>query len=96
MLRLFYGVNFYGIKKIKTYLGYSIYSNHTSEFSLEEKTVSNFINYYSDMFTGKINQNIVRYKKIRSYKGIRHTLRLPCRGQRTHTNAKTVRKYKQV
>jgi len=29
--------------------------------------------------------------KIRSYKGFRHKKRLPLRGQRTHTNAKTRR-----
>lgn len=30
--------------------------------------------------------------KNRTYKGIRHKLRYPVRGQRTHTNAKTTKK----
>nr|YP_009162786.1 ribosomal protein S13 [Botryococcus braunii]AKU37092.1 ribosomal protein S13 [Botryococcus braunii] len=32
-----------------------------------------------------------RYRRISSYRGIRHAQGLPCRGQRTHTNGKTVR-----
>lgn len=31
-------------------------------------------------------------ENIKSYKGIRHKLRYPIRGQRTHTNAKTAKK----
>jgi len=36
--------------------------------------------------------NISFFKKIKSYKGIRHVLNLPVRGQRTHTNAKNSKK----
>lgn len=32
--------------------------------------------------------------KLNSYKGIRHKLKYPARGQRTHTNAKTKKKFK--
>lgn len=32
---------------------------------------------------------IKRLQDIACYRGLRHRLRLPCRGQRTHTNAKT-------
>jgi len=35
--------------------------------------------------------NIKRLKDIKSYRGIRHTKRLPSRGQRTKTNSRTVR-----
>ena len=35
--------------------------------------------------------NIKRLKDIGSYRGIRHTKRLPVRGQRTKTNTRTVR-----
>lgn len=35
--------------------------------------------------------NIKRLKDIGSYRGLRHTLRLPARGQRTKTNSRTVR-----
>jgi small subunit ribosomal protein S13 len=40
-------------------------------------------------------KNIINFSiKIRTYKGLRHKLRYPTRGQRTHTNAKTRRKFK--
>ncbi|MBI3638199.1 30S ribosomal protein S13 [Candidatus Wolfebacteria bacterium] len=38
-----------------------------------------------------IKQNIGRLKDIQSYRGVRHTKRLPLRGQRTKTNSRTVR-----
>lgn len=38
-----------------------------------------------------INQNIRRLKDINSYRGIRHHKKLPVRGQRTKTNARTKR-----
>ena len=32
--------------------------------------------------------------KIKTYRGVRHILKYPARGQRTHTNAKTKQKFK--
>ncbi len=37
----------------------------------------------------QINQNIGRLREIKCYRGIRHRMGLPCRGQRTKTNART-------
>ena len=56
----------------------------------------------------KRSQNLLTGKKLRdskksillflarnkTYKGIRHKLKYPARGQRTHTNAKTKKKFK--
>ena len=39
----------------------------------------------------EVSSNIKRLKDIKSYRGIRHTKRLPVRGQRTKTNSRTVR-----
>lgn len=39
----------------------------------------------------KVQQDIKRLKDIKSYRGTRHAKRLPCRGQRTKTNARTMR-----
>ncbi len=39
----------------------------------------------------KVGQNIRRLMEINSYKGNRHKRKLPVRGQRTHTNARTKR-----
>lgn len=36
-----------------------------------------------------ISQNIKRLMDLGSYRGLRHRKSLPCRGQRTHTNART-------
>ncbi len=38
-----------------------------------------------------VGANIKRLKEIGSYRGSRHTKRLPARGQRTKTNSRTVR-----
>ena len=38
-----------------------------------------------------INQNIKRLKEIGTYRGTRHIKKLPARGQRTKTNARTKR-----
>jgi len=40
----------------------------------------------------KIKNNIQKLIRINSYKGFRHTLKLPCNGQRTKTNARTTKK----
>ena len=42
----------------------------------------------------KIKEIIEQYKNLKNYRGIRHFLHYPVRGQRTHTNAKTVRRKK--
>lgn len=39
----------------------------------------------------QINSNIKRLRDIGCYRGIRHTKKLPVRGQRTKTNARTKR-----
>ncbi|MCT4642257.1 MAG: 30S ribosomal protein S13 [Bacteriovoracaceae bacterium] len=43
----------------------------------------------------EVGLNIKRLKDLGCYRGIRHRKSLPCRGQRTHTNART-RKGKKV
>jgi small subunit ribosomal protein S13 len=39
----------------------------------------------------EVSGNIKRLKDIGSYRGSRHTKRLPARGQRTKTNSRTIR-----
>jgi small subunit ribosomal protein S13 len=39
----------------------------------------------------EVTGNIKRLKDIKSYRGLRHAKRLPVRGQRTRTNARTLR-----
>lgn len=39
----------------------------------------------------QVSSNIRRLKDIKAFRGIRHTKKLPVRGQRTKTNSRTVR-----
>lgn len=39
----------------------------------------------------EIAANVKRLKDIKAYRGVRHTRRLPVKGQRTKTNSRTVR-----
>lgn len=39
----------------------------------------------------EIRENVERLKNIRAYRGIRHIVNLPVKGQRTRTNARTKR-----
>ncbi len=43
-----------------------------------------------------VTQNIKRLKDINCYRGLRHKLNLPVRGQRTRTNARTKRGRRQT
>src|SRR6056300_1414196 len=61
------------------------------------KSITDFIDSYY-IIGNKLNRekldNIKKLIKISSYRGFRHVKGLPLRGQRTHTNAKTSRKFK--
>ena len=44
----------------------------------------------------EISGNVKRLKDIKSYRGMRHSRRLPARGQRTKTNARTLKGVKKT
>ena len=44
----------------------------------------------------KVSGNIKRLKDIKSYRGSRHSKRLPARGQRTKTNSRTLKGAKRL
>lgn len=44
----------------------------------------------------EVQGNIKRLKDLGTYRGMRHIRRLPCRGQRTRTNARTAKGRKRV
>lgn len=50
--------------------------------------------YINKELNDKIYKYIHFYIQFKMYRGIRHKKRLPVRGQRTHTNAKTIKKIK--
>jgi ribosomal protein S13 len=83
-----YGINFHKIKKLILISGTS---------KILKKNQTNFIErssllYYKATEQYKILNNIEKYKKLKNYRGMRHTLKLPVRGQRTHTNANTIKR----
>nr|BDN85860.1 ribosomal protein S13 [Microheliella maris] len=65
---------------------------------LSTKLLSNILNYVEKNYLVRTNlkrtvrDNIKRLIKIKAYRGIRHNLGLPSRGQRTHTNSYTQKK----
>jgi len=44
----------------------------------------------------EVGSNIKRLKDIKAYRGVRHARRLPARGQRTKTNARTLKGVKKT
>ena len=65
---------------------------------LTDEEIANIRNYIDAnlLVEGDLRKKVVRNIKnlidIGCYRGVRHRLKLPVRGQRTHTNAKTVKK----
>ncbi len=58
----------------------------------EIKNVSDAISASHDVegdLRREVSGNIKRLKDLGTYRGARHRKNLPCRGQRTHTNART-------
>jgi len=49
---------------------------------------------YDFKLKSKLNDRLEKLKKIKNRRGIRLSLKLPVRGQRTQTNSKTARKFR--
>ena len=64
----------------------------------EIKSISDVISASHDVegdLRREVSGNIKRLKDLGTYRGLRHRKNLPCRGQRTHTNART-KKWKAI
>jgi len=59
----------------------------------DKKKLTDLFTYYTEPLAGDLQKqhylNIKMHKDLRSYRGIRHSLSLPVRGQNTKNNAKT-------
>lgn len=79
-IKKYFGLNLKKFKKTGQFLKINLQEN-SNEFCNRLKIEKDF----------KINSsnNVKFLKDIRSFRGIRHLNKLPCRGQRTRTNAKT-------
>ncbi len=79
---------------LKNNLGYNLRLNFTY---IKQKNLKPIQNLLTSALVGKklknfIKDNILFLEENRTYKGLRHKVSLPVRGQRTHTNAKTCKK----
>ena len=87
----------YGVGKViaKDVLKELNIDENTRSKELSDDTITSIANHLSKkyMIEGQLrrheSQNISRLKSIGSYRGLRHRLGLPARGQRTKTNART-------
>ena len=92
------GINFFLLQKICKFLGL----NKNLKIKNLTKKQKNSLFIVTRYLKIKINYNLKRYEKenynklmsINNYKKFRKLNRLPVRGQRTHTNAKTCKKLK--
>jgi small subunit ribosomal protein S13 len=91
------GIGFSRSKIICASLNISLTTKLGDLSAYEIKGITDFIDSYyiiaNKLSREKLN-NIKNLIKISSYRGFRHVKGLPSRGQRTHTNAKTSRKFK--
>jgi small subunit ribosomal protein S13 len=98
-LTILYGINEYQSKKICKNVGVN---PQITVNKLKNYQVNRLINYINKNI--KIEQVLRQSNKdrlnelleIKSIRGIRRSAGLPVRGQRTHTNAKTAKKFKKV
>nr|UQT68342.1 ribosomal protein S13 [Nothophytophthora sp.] len=98
-LTVLYGINEYQSKKICKNIGIN---PQITLNKLKNNHVNRLINYINKHL--KVEQFLKELEKeklnelleIKSNRGIRQSLGLPVRGQRTHTNAKTSKKLKKI
>jgi small subunit ribosomal protein S13 len=93
-----YGINRYTSRQITSHLGFApnVYVRDLTHIEVESllRILDKF--YVFDLKLRFKNKQIFDEQlRIRSYRGMRRKAGLPCRGQRTKTNASTARKNKQ-
>jgi small subunit ribosomal protein S13 len=88
-LKKIQGVNFKSHKKIALLNGINLNTKGPINSSDVVAKITNQAQHFFNLEKNKIFLNIEKKKRVKSYQGMRHLLRLPVRGQRTHTNAKT-------
>ena len=93
--------NIYGVnsKKVKNLCQKFGLNPSNKDLKLKKKNnafiVKSFkVNEYDKNLKLQIRKNVKFLNQIRTYRGIRHNLKLPTRGQRTKTNAKTKKRFK--
>jgi small subunit ribosomal protein S13 len=90
-----YGIGLSSSQRICQELGYSLELRvkdltEEQDYEIAKKIKEQFI--LEGNLKEEVKSNIQRYITNGSVRGFRHKYKLPVRGQRTHTNGKTVRK----
>jgi len=95
-LQKYYGVGAYSAKQVLASLGVTSKSPTHVVIAKKRQLLFLSVKYNTPLILDKLSYyiwlNRKRLLSIRCYKGVRHFLRLPVRGQRTHTNAKTIKR----
>ncbi len=96
--KTFYGIGLESATKVCSKLGF--YPDMRMHQLNEQQTMS-ITKELSEMvidskLLNQIRDNIRMKREIGSYAGMRHSMGLPVRGQRTKTNAKTARKLNRI
>ena len=98
-LTILYGINEFQSKKICKNIGIN---PQITLNKLKNNHVNQLINYINknlkveQLLKKKKTERLNELVEIKSNRGIRQSLGLPVRGQRTHTNAKTTKKLKKI
>jgi small subunit ribosomal protein S13 len=95
-LTLIYGI---GKKTVTSFYHKLGLNSRNNPIMLKKKRINDLEKFKKNLITDKklkveIKEIVNFSQKIKTYKGIRNKLHYPCRGQRTHTNAKTKQKIK--
>ncbi len=90
-----FGVSLKKMYTLSQYMG----SNPNNRIFKLKRLQNSYVKKHFDLnFLSKFRSSITKrlhfFWHIKLYKGIRHMLRLPARGQRTHTNKQTKKKFK--
>lgn len=94
-LKKIYGLNLSTNIEICKNLGFSTNLKGKDLTKKQQNQLTKYIkeNYITDkILKNKILENLQKYKNNQSWRGIRYKLKLPVRGQRTHSNANTQKK----
>ena len=88
-----YGIGLVRASEILAELKIDNYTKPTELSPEQENAIREKVESYSieGELKRKISSDIKRLKDIQSYRGSRHAKRLPARGQRTKTNARTLK-----
>ena len=92
-LTAIYGIGYSRAEDILTELNIDLNKKPTELTTDEENAIREKIEAFTieGELRREIQGNIKRLKDIKSYRGMRHAKRLPARGQRTKTNARTLK-----